>query len=97
MAEWDLIVGFWRKKILKYLPLENFDQSEASIESHMTRMEASNWLKFSNGRFCMYEQLKDYFTPSQILIRVLIHYFFSKNLLKNRPKNEGMRTNSLIW
>ena len=34
----------------------NFDQSEASIQSHMTKMEASDWSKFSNGRFGMFEQ-----------------------------------------
>ena len=28
------------------LQLENFDQSEASIQSHMTTMEASDWSKF---------------------------------------------------
>ena len=33
------------------LSLENFDQSEGSIQSHMTTMEASDWSKFSNGRF----------------------------------------------
>ena len=26
--------------------VNNFDQSEASFESHMTRMEASDWSKF---------------------------------------------------
>ena len=33
------------------LPLENFDQSEASFQSHMTTMEASDWSKFSDGKF----------------------------------------------
>jgi len=34
--------------LLKYVKsaMKNFDQSEASIGSHMTRMEASDWLKF---------------------------------------------------
>ena len=49
------------------LQLENFDQSEASIQSHMTKMEASDWSKFSNGRFGMF---------GQILIRALFQYFF---------------------
>ncbi len=38
------------------LPLENFDQSEASFQSHMTTMEASDWSKFSDGRFDIFEQ-----------------------------------------
>ena len=39
------------------ITLENLDQSEACFESHMTRMEASNWSKFSNVRFGKFEQL----------------------------------------
>ena len=31
--------------------IKNFDQSEASFESHMTTMEASDWSKFSNFIF----------------------------------------------
>ena len=35
-------------ELLKYAKsaVRNFDQSEASIGSHMTRMEASDWSKF---------------------------------------------------
>ena len=35
-------------ELLKYAKsvVKNFDQSEASIGSHMTRMEASDWSKF---------------------------------------------------
>ena len=33
-----------------------FDQSEASFGSQMTTMEASDWSKFSNGRFGIFEQ-----------------------------------------
>ena len=29
--------------------IKNLDQSEASIQSHMTTMEASDWSKFSNA------------------------------------------------
>ena len=36
--------------------MKNFDQSEASFESHMTRMEASDWSKFSNCRFGIFDQ-----------------------------------------
>ena len=45
-------------ELLKYAKfvIRNFDQSEASIGGHMTRMEASDWSKFSNDRFGMYEQ-----------------------------------------
>ena len=45
-------------ELLKYAKsaFKNFDQSEASIQSHMTKMEASDWSKFSNGRFGMFEQ-----------------------------------------
>ena len=38
------------------MQLENFDQSEASFESHTTRMEASDWLKFSEFRFGIFDQ-----------------------------------------
>ena len=35
-------------ELLKYAKyaIRNFDQSEASIQSHMTTMEASDWSKF---------------------------------------------------
>ena len=35
-------------ELLKYAKsaIRNFDQSEASIQSHMTKMEASDWSKF---------------------------------------------------
>ena len=33
-----------------------FDQSEASFGSHMTTMEASDWSKFSECRFGIFEQ-----------------------------------------
>ena len=36
--------------------IKNFDQSEASIGSHMTTMEASDWSKFSDCRFGIFEQ-----------------------------------------
>ena len=36
--------------------IKNFDQSEASFESHMTTMEASDWSKFFYCRFGIYEQ-----------------------------------------
>ena len=39
--------------------MKNFDQSEASIGSHMTRMEASDWSKIKNKkkyRFGIFEQ-----------------------------------------
>ena len=58
------------------LQLENFDQSEASFQSHMTRMEVSDWSKFSNCRFGIFEQFQDYFTLGQILIWALFQYFF---------------------
>ena len=34
----------------------NFDQSEASIVVMWLWMEASDWSKFSNGRFGIFEQ-----------------------------------------
>ena len=45
-------------ELLKYAKsaIKNFDQSEASIQSHMTTMEASDWSKFSDGRFDIFEQ-----------------------------------------
>ena len=45
-------------ELLKYAKsaLENLDQSEASFESHMTRMEASDWSKFSSSSFGIFEQ-----------------------------------------
>ena len=35
-------------ELVKYAKsaIRNFDQSEASIQSHMTRMEGSDWSKF---------------------------------------------------
>ena len=40
-------------ELLKYAKyaIRNFDQSEASIQSHMTTMEASDWSKFFYCRF----------------------------------------------
>ena len=35
---------------------KKFDQSEASFESHMTTMEASDWSNFFYCRFGIYEQ-----------------------------------------
>ena len=64
------------------LQLENFDQSEASIQSHMTTMEASDWSKFSDGRFDIFEQ--DYFTLGQILTRTLFQKKISKKLTSNQ-------------
>ena len=45
-------------ELLKYAKyaIRNFDQSEASIQSHMTTMEASDWSKFFDGRFDIFEQ-----------------------------------------
>ena len=42
-------------KYVKYA-MKNFDQSEASIGSHMTTMEASDWSKNFYCRFSIYEQ-----------------------------------------
>ena len=36
--------------------IKNLDQSEASIKSHMTTMEASDWSKFFYSRFGIFEQ-----------------------------------------
>ena len=73
------------------LQLENFDQSEASIQSHMTTMEASDWSKFSNCRFGIFEQFQDYFTLGQILIRALFQYFFLR-----KPTSEAHSTNFIF-
>ncbi len=45
-------------ELLKYanLQLENFDQSEASILVMWLSKEASDWTKFSNVRFDIFEQ-----------------------------------------
>ena len=45
-------------ELLKYAKsaMKNFDQSEATFGSHMTTMEASDWSKFSNCRFGIYDQ-----------------------------------------
>ena len=45
-------------ELLKYAKsvFKNFDQSEATFWSHMTTMEASDWSKFSDGRFDIFEQ-----------------------------------------
>ena len=63
------------------LQLENFDQSEASIESHMTRMEASDWSKFLIADLA-------YLTNSKTILPLVkfwsgryFNIFFSENLL----------------
>ena len=70
------------------LQLENFDQSEASIQSHMTTMEASDWSKFSDGRFDIFEQFYDYFTLGHFLIWALFKYFFLR-----KPTSKAYSTN----
>ena len=36
--------------------IKNFDQSETSLESHMTTIEASDWSKFSYYRYGIFDQ-----------------------------------------
>ena len=61
--------------------IKNVDQSEASFGSHMTRMEASDWLKFFYSRFGIYEIFKDHLTCGHFLIWALFLKKFSKNPL----------------
>ena len=42
----------------------------------MDESKASDWSKFSNCRFGIFEQFYDYFTLGQILIWALFQYFF---------------------
>ena len=55
-------------------------------------MEASDWSKFSNSRFGIFEQFKDYFTLGQIWIRALFQYFFLQ-----KPISQAHLTNFLFW
>ena len=53
--------------LLKYVKyaMKNFDQSEASIGSHMTTMEASDWSKFLNTDLA-------YLSNSKIILPLVI-------------------------
>merc|ERR1711884_1008723 len=57
----------------------------------MTTMEASDWSKFSNCRFGIFEQFEDYFTLGQILIRALFQYFFLR-----KPTSEAHLSNFIF-
>ena len=46
--------------------MKNFDQSEASFESHMTTMEASDWSKFFIADLDLWEMTRSRFTTHDL-------------------------------
>ena len=65
-------------ELLKYAKSAIRKLEKASIWSQMTKMEASDWWKFSNCRSGIFEQFWDHFTPGRSWLWAL----FKKKILK---------------
>ena len=84
--------------LLKFVKsaMKNFDQSEASIGSHMTTMEASDWSKFFNADLTYLSISKTILPLVIFLSGQYLNIFFSENpLLRQIPPNFFLWTPTL--
>ena len=70
-------------ELLKYAKyaIRNFDQSEASIQSHMTTMEASDWSKFLNADLAYLSNSKTFLPLVKLSSGRYFNIFSSENPL----------------